>query len=162
MHADLVSTAVGLCDLDEGEKGVLGAPFSSCCCAWEHYGDIDELWFIDFDFLSQTKAEQGLLVLKNSYQVQIENHLCLYILEKTCENVFFLRSWQVSLERHLVKWEIQKGSMTLPYGLIALTLPEESGSEVGLNEGKQIGFPKLPLAFAINSCHAIWFDYKPS
>ena len=157
-----MSTSIGFCDLNKGEKRVLCTPFSCCSWTWKDNCDIDELWLIWFDLLSQTETQQGMFVLKNPQKVQIENHFSFYIFEKTCKYVFLLRSWQISLWRNLIEREIKKRGMTLPDGFIALALLEECSSEVGLNKGKHIGFPKFPLTFAINSCHAIWFDYKPS
>jgi hypothetical protein len=57
--------------------------------------------------------------------VQIEDHLCLDVLKKACEDVFLLRSGQVGLERDLIEREIKEGSMTLSNGFIALALLEE-------------------------------------
>ena len=93
MHADFVSTTVRFCDLYEGQKRVFCTPFGCGCGILEDDCDIDELWLIEFDFLGQAEADQGLLILEDSYEVQVEDHFCLNVFEKTCEDIFLLRSW---------------------------------------------------------------------
>jgi hypothetical protein len=72
VHANFVSAAVGLCDLNQGEEGVLFSPDGGCLLIFEDDGEDEEFVVSEGYFVIDGQAEESLSVLKGAYNVHVE------------------------------------------------------------------------------------------